>query len=100
MGVEARKILKEDCLWSWNRADCAGLVGKALLKLSKCRHDLACEILTFLGTDGILHTPLKKLTESDALMLTPNRAPKSGGLFAKIALSDFCVALPEVGSKT
>lgn len=68
-------------------------MGKALLKLSKCCYDLASEILTSLGTDGILNTQLKKLTESETLMLIPNQAPKFSGLFASIALSDFSMAL-------
>lgn len=69
-------------------------MGRALLKLRNCCYDLACDILTFLGTDGILNTHLKKLTKSETLMLTPNQAPEFSGLFANTALSDFCMALP------
>lgn len=69
------------------------LVGKALPKLSKCWCDLAGEILTFLGIDGMLNTRIKKLSESETLMLIPNQAPKFSALFVNIALSGFCVAL-------
>lgn len=58
-------------------------VGKALLNLGRCCYDLASEILTFLGTDGMLNPQLKKLTESETLVLIPNQAPKFSGPFCK-----------------